>query len=407
MEYTCKYCNKICKNKNSLAQHEIRCLNNPNHIRLNSNTDLEDLSKEDKKLLSHYTFLYPEEYKNIYYEYKQKYINTGSKTYDACKLAKIQTLKELIRIDEEIQIEDGTWACPICGLHIKDMGTHVKIIHNLNWDYFVTKYNWSGTKIYFSESYRNNLRNNKLNYYNNTEAGLEAKKILSEKFSGENNPACRDDVKLKISKSRIGQHISIKNKQNISKSTTGGLYSENSKSYGYTFWALIGGKEVRFRSKCEYLIYLMFDYYKLKVEHEPYKIEYFDPSVEYIRHYIVDYVYNNRLFEVKPKIEDFTKDIKYNLIQKQLSKINKKLEILTPSNFIEVLNISDDLAKPISFFENLLIENVKNGVCKLTFPIAHDLEFYKNSSFVKKIGGLDIIINGELLYENKKNNWNR
>lgn len=132
MEYTCKYCNKICKNKNSLAQHEIRCLNNPNHIRLNANTDLEDLSKEDKKLLSHYTFLYPEEYKNIYSEYKQKYINDGFKIYDACKLAKIQTLKELIKIDEEIQIEDGTWACPICGLHIKDMGTHVKTIHNLN-----------------------------------------------------------------------------------------------------------------------------------------------------------------------------------------------------------------------------------------------------------------------------------
>ena len=62
------------------------------------------------------------------------------------------------------------------------------------------------------------------------------------------------------------------------------------------------------------------------------------------------------------------------------------------------------LVKDYLNVENLLIENVKNGVCKLTFPIAHDLEFYKNSSFVKKIGGLDIIINGELLYENKKNN---
>lgn len=28
----CKYCNKICKNKNSLKQHEIRCLTNPNKI---------------------------------------------------------------------------------------------------------------------------------------------------------------------------------------------------------------------------------------------------------------------------------------------------------------------------------------------------------------------------------------
>lgn len=30
--YTCKYCNKICKNKNSLAQHEIRCKSNPNRL---------------------------------------------------------------------------------------------------------------------------------------------------------------------------------------------------------------------------------------------------------------------------------------------------------------------------------------------------------------------------------------
>lgn len=28
----CRYCNKLCKNRNSLAQHEIRCNNNPNKI---------------------------------------------------------------------------------------------------------------------------------------------------------------------------------------------------------------------------------------------------------------------------------------------------------------------------------------------------------------------------------------
>ena len=28
----CKYCNKKCKNKNSLIQHEIRCKDNPEHI---------------------------------------------------------------------------------------------------------------------------------------------------------------------------------------------------------------------------------------------------------------------------------------------------------------------------------------------------------------------------------------
>lgn len=32
MEFICKYCGKMCKNANSLAQHEIRCPNNPNRL---------------------------------------------------------------------------------------------------------------------------------------------------------------------------------------------------------------------------------------------------------------------------------------------------------------------------------------------------------------------------------------
>ena len=35
--YNCKYCNKECKNKNSLAQHEIRCRLNPNKIVIKTN----------------------------------------------------------------------------------------------------------------------------------------------------------------------------------------------------------------------------------------------------------------------------------------------------------------------------------------------------------------------------------
>lgn len=33
----CKYCSKLCKHKNSLAQHEIRCRENPNRIKVISN----------------------------------------------------------------------------------------------------------------------------------------------------------------------------------------------------------------------------------------------------------------------------------------------------------------------------------------------------------------------------------
>lgn len=35
--FICKYCGKICKNKNSLAQHEIRCKQNPNKLNIKSN----------------------------------------------------------------------------------------------------------------------------------------------------------------------------------------------------------------------------------------------------------------------------------------------------------------------------------------------------------------------------------
>lgn len=36
IEYICEYCGKTCKNKNSLAQHEIRCKENPNYIKCKS-----------------------------------------------------------------------------------------------------------------------------------------------------------------------------------------------------------------------------------------------------------------------------------------------------------------------------------------------------------------------------------
>ena len=33
----CKFCEKGCKNKNSLAQHQIRCKENPNKIEVINN----------------------------------------------------------------------------------------------------------------------------------------------------------------------------------------------------------------------------------------------------------------------------------------------------------------------------------------------------------------------------------
>lgn len=45
MEFICKYCGKVCKNKNSLAQHELRCKANPNRIAICNNLKNQGWSK--------------------------------------------------------------------------------------------------------------------------------------------------------------------------------------------------------------------------------------------------------------------------------------------------------------------------------------------------------------------------
>ena len=183
MGYFCRYCKKEYATKIALAQHEIRCLENKNHISLCSNVSVDDLSASDKNLLLHYIHLYPKAYNDFYAAHKNSYVGMKLKKYDITRLSKIATLKDLIELDEEIQIKDGTWSCPICGLHIKDMGAHVKSVHLISWDAFVKKYNWKGTKIYFSETYRNNLSKNKLNYYNNTENGIKEYLDVEKEFN--------------------------------------------------------------------------------------------------------------------------------------------------------------------------------------------------------------------------------
>lgn len=54
IEHKCKYCGKICKNKNSLTQHEIRCKSNPDKINIVSNfIKYNEQLKNGEKVKSH------------------------------------------------------------------------------------------------------------------------------------------------------------------------------------------------------------------------------------------------------------------------------------------------------------------------------------------------------------------
>lgn len=53
--FICQYCGKECKNKNSLAQHEIRCKMNPNKIKVTSNFSEYNNKVKDGTLKKLYT----------------------------------------------------------------------------------------------------------------------------------------------------------------------------------------------------------------------------------------------------------------------------------------------------------------------------------------------------------------
>lgn len=400
--FTCKFCGKVCTSNSGLAVHEIWCKSNPNKRTYKQRDSKFDCV--EMRMAGHYSHLYGETYKMWLEEERDKLLKSGVDNYEAYKLSLINTVRRIIAVDEPAQIAEGTWACPICGLHWKDMASHVKCAHKLTWEEFVGQYNWKESKIYFSASYRKNLSENKKHFYNETEAGRREKERLSIKYSGQSNPACRHDVRVKISKSRQGKKMSLSNKYKISKSTTGGLYSDNACSFGYTFWQVVDGKERRFRSKVEYTIFLMFEYYGIPFEYEPYKVEYIDPSYDYPKHYIVDFVSGNRIFEVKPYESDIDTDGKYECIRNQLSSVGKQLEVLTPGNFCTLFSISDERLQLPSFFNDLILDNIRNGVCRMKLPNTSDDSSYTTSSFLRSLGEDPklVIEEGIVKYENSK-----
>ena len=405
MNFICEFCGRKSRAEHSYQNHIAICKANPN-FGLKGEFKRNGLSEKDKRLLAHYRHLYPELYKDLYSKIVPEYkLDYGA--YGAIKLGKELILKKLIEVDEPIQIANHVWECPICHLHIKDMGAHIEKVHNMQWDAFCIEYSWNNPRIFCDENHRENLSKNKKYYYNETEAGIKRRKQQSIANSGLNNPACRDDVKLKISRSRKGKSfLSKQSRYNISKSTNNGIYSSNARSYGYTFWAICNNTERRFRSKLEYEIFLMLDYYKIPFEYEPYKLEYYDSDKNELRHYIIDYIINNRIFEVKPSYIQLSIDPKYGHISKKLKEMNKELELLTLNNFYDILNIHINNQKPLSYFDDLILQNIREGNCKLQLPIMHEAEFYLNSKFMRSLGEnpKEILEKGELIYENKKNN---
>lgn len=398
-KYICKYCGRTF----DASWHEPQCKYNPN--RVDPKHKFPPLTDSELWLLGHYYHLYKTKYIDLLEKHKLNYSRDECKYYDIITLSKRDTLQDLIQMDAVIQEQKGTPQCPICGLHMVDMRAHITKVHNIDWETFVTQYSWDKPAVFFSEHHCASLSANKNHFYYETTEGEQWREHQKEVMAGEANIACRDDVRLKISDKSKGRKITAKGKAAVSKNTTCGLHSDNARSWGYTFWTMYNGKECKFRSKSEYSIFLLFRYYNMDVEFEPYKLEYIDPNVEYPRHYLVDFVYQNRLFESKTSLEEFETEEKYIYIQSMLNQTGKTLELLTLNNFYDVLNIDKNARIPISKIDGWILDNIKNGICKVREPVSrNECDFY-GRGFLSKLGpdAKEIVEEGKLIYENKKN----
>ena len=134
MNYICQYCGKVCKNKNSLVQHERLCKLNPNHqehtgfqygwskgLNKNNNKTLKKIS--EKLLLKNYKEFIPYQCEKCGKLVKENY-GSGRFCSRKCANSKQHTNEQKEKIKNSIinhyrsiqrHISSDEKICPICG----------------------------------------------------------------------------------------------------------------------------------------------------------------------------------------------------------------------------------------------------------------------------------------------------
>lgn len=223
-------------------------------------------------------------------------------------------------------IEEQGYICPLCNQTWINIEAHVRKDHNLSWEEFLRETGFSGDKVRFTENHKKKLSKNKLEFYSSKE-GLELREFQRLSVLGDKNPACRDDVRQKISSSCMGRKLSKHHIEINSKRTAERFFYDEmgNKSFGYFFQFIIDDKYYYARSFEEYKIILSLIYNKINFIQEPCIIEYINEGVK--KNYIPDFFINGVFFETKCTSREF-EDIKYTLCKERLQKIGKDLRLL-------------------------------------------------------------------------------
>lgn len=272
-------------------------------------------------------------------ELKECYYNGSRGINPHIKFCHSDYLIDLLEEKEKDKEESNRGSiCPLCDKSYINMGHHVLEYHKMKWEDFLSSTGFKGNKYTFTDSHKEKLSSNKKKFYK-SERGLDLRKKQSDKISGINNPACREEVRKKISDKHIGRkltshHIEVNSKRSSERLLEGNLGKE---SFGYYFQFIINDKYFYARSFEELKVILTLLKGDIEFLQEPCIIEYYDRD-NCKRCYIPDFLIGGNYFETKCTQEEF-EDYKYKSCKKVLKGMGKDLRLLRSKDLLSEFGI--------------------------------------------------------------------
>lgn len=230
--------------------------------------------------------------------------------------------------------------CKICGKLYLNIKQHVELSHNISWNDYKLKYNYSGSGKYFSEKTKQKLSINKNNFYNSSR-GVEWKRMNGIRVSGDKNPSKRKEVREKISKKIIKRN------------------NGNFQGYGINITFTRNNKKYHCCSFNEYIVLTSLLDNNIPVEYETYRIFYNYNGIKHL--HITDFKIGNKIYELKPYseisiIENRYKNYnKYYSIKQQLKNINIDFEVVNIKMILKKFNIP---LKKLCLYRQYLLEHM-------------------------------------------------
>lgn len=264
------------------------------------------------------------------------------------------------KIQNDFQIEYIT--CPICNKKVRNLRQHI-LWHNITWENFCIKYNWDkNNKAIFSTIHKKHLHDNKLNFYRNTIEGDNLKREQSLKISGKNNPACKKEVREKISQARV------KNNDKYKFNTYGTIIKFKNGDICRSL------QELKFKYLLD-INNIIYKYEKLNVIYEINNIK---------RIYISDFVINNNVIEIKGDNSTLLNcKQKYKLINERLKLMNYNFYYNNPIDFFKNNNINIQYNSLNDININIVLEYYINNI-KCIKSNNKNFKLFKNEYFKSK-----------------------